>query len=311
MIRSRALFLIIVIGLFSCEGKKVSADLDTPKKGTIHISVDESFRPVIEEEIKRFEETYPEAHVVASYKPESACFQDFIKDSATRLAIITRGLTYKEAKYLKDSLGYRPQWQRLATDAVCVIVNGNSSDTLFTLDRLSQQLQGKINRNQVLVFDGLRETGTLRYIKDSILKGGMLDTSVVKAAKDSKDVIEYVKTHENAIGFVGINWIGNPEDSSQVNDLKKLKLGWVQCDACEGKPFVKPMQQSILSRRYPLVRGLFFLLRENYVGLGSGFIGFLQLERGQLIFRRAYLGPEMDFDIRKVKLNSKLPTDSF
>ena len=309
MIRTQGLILIILI-LFSCKGKLGRSVIDTPTKGTIHISVDESFRPVIEEEIKLFEATYPETHIIASYKPEAACFEDFISDSATRLAIITRGLSYKEAKYLKDSLGYRPQWQRLATDAVCVIVNGNSTDTLFTLERLSQQLQGKINRDQVMVFDGVRETGTLRFIKDSILKTGILDTSVVKAAKDSKDVIEFVKAHENAIGFVGINWIGNPEDSNQVKDLRKLKLAYVQCDACEGKPYVKPMQQSILTRRYPLVRGLFFLLRENYVGLGSGFIGFLQLERGQLIFRRAYLGPEMDFDIRKVKLNSTLPGDS-
>lgn len=302
-------FLVFSIYLccFSCKEKGKVTGVDTPSSGTIQISVDESFRPVMEEEIKLYEATYPGVKIIATYKPESACFQDFLHDSATRMAMVTHGLTVNESKYLSDSLGYRPKWQRVATDALCIIVNSQSSDTLFTQERLAAQLSGKINRNQVMVFDGLKETGAVRFIQDSILKGGNFDTSVVKAAGNSDEVINYVKNHENAIGFVGISWIGNPEDSIQVNALKAVKIGYVQCNICEGKPFIKPSQESILSRSYPLVRGLYFLLRENRIGLGTGFAGFLQMERGQLIFRRAYLGPEMDFDIRPVQLNSTLP----
>jgi phosphate transport system substrate-binding protein len=51
--------------------------------------------------------------------------------------------------------------------------------------------------------------------------------------------------------------------------------------------------------RYPLVRGLSYILKENYEGLGSGFANFLIYERGQLIFRRAYLWPaRMQFEVR-------------
>ena len=63
------------------------------------------------------------------------------------------------------------------------------------------------------------------------------------------------------------------------------------------------MQASILTRRYPLVRGLYYILKENYSGLGRGFVNFLEQERGQLIFKRAYLGSRMDFEKRKVKMN--------
>jgi hypothetical protein len=38
--------------LFACKNQKVADDRDTPNKGTIYISVDESFKPVIEEQIK-------------------------------------------------------------------------------------------------------------------------------------------------------------------------------------------------------------------------------------------------------------------
>jgi phosphate transport system substrate-binding protein len=55
---------------------------------------------------------------------------------------------------------------------------------------------------------------------------------------------------------------------------------------------------------------LYYVLKENYNGLGSGFVNFMKYERGQLIFRRAYLWPGiMDFNIRTVKLNEKLEKD--
>ena len=75
---------------------------------------------------------------------------------------------------------------------------------------------------------------------------------------------------------------------------------------CPDSPYVKPTQLGILTKRYPLVRGLFYILKENYNGLGAGFVDFMQFERGQLIFKRAYLGSKMGFAIRDVKINEKL-----
>jgi phosphate transport system substrate-binding protein len=119
-------------------------------------------------------------------------------------------------------------------------------------------------------------------------------------------VLDYVANDANAIGIVGISWIGNPEDTAQVHMLKKVKIGLVKCEYCVDTPYVKPTQAGILSRRYPLVRGLYYIVKENYSGLGSGFAAFLKYETGQLIFRRAYLAPVMDFGIRAVKINEKL-----
>ena len=279
---------------------------DTMASGTIHISVDESFKPVMEEQIRVFEKSYPNAHIIAQYKTEADCFKDFYNDTLNRMIIVTRGLRDDEDAYYLDTLKYYPHWDNIANDAITLIVNSKSNDTIFTLERLRDQLTGKINRNQKIVFDGLNATSTVRFVMDSILKGKQFDTSVVQAVKGSQQVIDYVAKTENAVGFVGISWVGNPEDSAQVNMLNKVKIAYVACDVCEEKPFVKPMQASILTRRYPLVRGLYYILKENYNGLGTGFVNFLNQERGQLIFRRAYLGTRMDFGVRRVKINQKL-----
>ena len=293
---------------YGCNNNKKGLNFpDTPESGTIHISVDESFRPVMEEQIRIFESSFPAAHIIASYKSEADCLRDFFKDSMNRLVIVTRGLKPNEEKYMRDSLMYNPGWNVIASDAIAVIVPAGSKDTLFTMERLKEQLTGKINRGQPVVFDGLNATSTVRFIRDSILKGVSFDTSVVKAAKNSREVIDFVASSENAIGLVGISWIGNPEDTTQIRLLQKVKIAYVQCDPCEEKPYVKPMQASVLTRRYPLVRGLYYIIKENYTGLGSGFIAFLKYERGQLVFRRSYIGPVMDFSTRNVKINEKLP----
>jgi phosphate transport system substrate-binding protein len=292
----------------SCkEDKKVVHPEDTPTKGTIEISVDESFRPVMEEQIAMYETSFPGTKIIAHYKSEVDCFRDFFRDSLNRMVIVTRGLTPKEEKLMTESLGYNPGWNEIASDAVAVVVNKNSNDTLFSLERLQQQLTGKIHREEVMVFDGLNRTSTVRFVEDSILKGKTFDTSVVRAVKTSDEVLEYVAANSNAVGFVGINRIGNPEDPKQVEMLRKVKLAYVKCDVCVNTPYVLPSQESILNRRYPLVRGLYYIIKENYTGLGSGLVAFLKYERGQLIFRRAYLGPVMEFTVRDVKLNEPLP----
>ena len=282
---------------------------DSPSSGIINISVDESFKPVIEEQIKVYEGSYPNAQIIAHYKPEAECFKDLLRDSGTRMIIVTRGLNFREERYFIDSLNYNPVWNSVASDAITVVVNHNSKDTIFTMDRLKKQLTGGLGKKETIVFDGMTATSTIRFAMDSILHGEKFDTSVVKAVKNSREVLEYVAAHENAIGFVGISWIGNPEDTSQVKMLKKVKMAYVQCDRCEDSPYVKPTQLGILSDRYPLVRGLYYVVKENYLGLGSGFANFLTYERGQLIFRRAYLGPIMGFAIRDVRINEKLKKD--
>jgi phosphate transport system substrate-binding protein len=300
--------IAISIGLINCTTKKKQvAATDSLTAGIINISVDESFKPVIDEQIKVFESSYPGAKIIAHYKPEADCLRDILRDSTTRMVIVTRGLTRKEEHYFKDSLNFLPRWDELATDAIAIVVNAKSTDTIFTFERLQNQLAGLMGNKEQIIFDGLNATSTVRFAIDSILRGKKFDTSVVMAVNGSKAVLDYVAANENAIGLVGISWIGNPEDTAQVAMLKKVKMVYVKCDNCGDSPYVKPNQLNIMTRRYPLVRGLYFILKENYSGLGSGFLNFLQYERGQLIFRRAYLGSsKMGFAIRNVKINERL-----
>lgn len=298
------IFSIAIIIFLGCQGANTRTDLDNNESGTIHISVDESFKPVIDSQIQVFEALNTGARIIAEYKPEAECFKDLIKDS-TRMIIVTRGLTPEEEKFYKDSLSYSPTWSKVANDAVAIIVNNNASDSLFSMDELRGILEGSTGDKQVAVFDGLSATSTVRYAIDSILKGKTFDPKRVFAEKSSQGVIDYVSQHNNVIGFVGVSWIGNKEDTAQISFLKSIRIASLEC-TCPEKSYVKPYQVNILRHRYPLVRGLYYILKENYNGLGSGFANFLEYEKGQLIFRRAYLAPtKMNFTVREATLNSQ------
>ncbi len=295
---------LFLVGYISgCDGARERTDIDSPKRGSINISVDEAFKPVIDSQIQVFEALFPEAKIHAFYKPEAECLKDLIKDS-TRMIIVTRGLSDEEEKFYKDSLSYTPGWDRVANDAIALIVNKNSPDTILSMSKIRGILDGSTADKEIAVFDGLSATSSVRFAIDSILKGKPFDPKKVFAQKNSEEVINYVATHDNTIGFVGVSWVGNKEDTSQLTFLRKVKIASVECTSCPDKPYVKPFQYNIITRRYPLVRGLYYILKENYDGLGGGFANFLSYEKGQKIFWRSYLGPaKMNFTVRSATMN--------
>lgn len=282
------LFFLIFISA-SCNNTSTNEmNNDTAQSGTIYISVDESFKPVIEQQIKVFQVSYPKAKIVAEYKAEVECFRDLQEDS-TRMIIVARGINEQESNYFKTKLSYTPKQDILAFDAVAVIVNINSKDTVFTLNQLKNILNGKTNIPAIM--DGNNATSTVRFLKDSILKGESFGKNVV-ASNSSNAVVDAIAKMPNAIGFVGISWVGNNDDPKQKEQLNKIKLSLIECVKCEEKGvFAKPSQSTITYGQYPLARPLYYILKEYSEGLGTGFKNFMTNERGQLIFRRAYLAP--------------------
>ncbi len=282
------LFCISFFILLGCNGGGNGLNQpDTRDSGIIHISVDESFKPVIDAQIQVYEASYPAAKIVAHYKPEAECLQDLGVDSI-RMVITTRGLMPGEKQFIIDSFQLVPEQMVIARDAIAVIVNPASADSFFTMQEIID-LVSKGNTRLKPVFDGVRATSTVRFMIDSVLKGAPLGPNVT-AAQNSQGVIDYVAKNVDAVGFIGVSWIGNKEDSVQMSFLKTVKIANIESVDNPGG-YIKPWQANIYYRRYPMVRDLVYVLKEKHRGLGHGFAYFLSGERGQLIFRRAYLLP--------------------
>lgn len=307
LLANYALYGVFCACIAGCGGgerkyKTISGN-DDLKSGTIHISVDESFKPIIDSQIKVFVSQYPDATIIPHYKAEAECLKDLLNDSI-RMVIVTRGLSEDEVKSLKDTLGFAPSWGKVASDAISVIVNNKQQDSIFSMGDIRSLMNGTSGYKLKPVMDGNAATSTVRFMLDSVLKGQPLGAGVA-AAKSSEEVIDYVSNNENAIGFIGVSWIGNPEDKDQLAFLTKVKVASIEARN-EPDKFIKPYQANIATKRYPMVRGLYYIVKENYSGLGRGFTNFLNGEKGQLIFRRAYLVPtKMDFSVREAQIKEE------
>jgi len=120
--------LLLLNGCSSYEEDKKNWP-DTWDKGTIHISADESFKPIVDALIQVYESNQPDTRIIAHFKPEAECLKDFGNDSI-RVVIATRGYTESEENFIIDSMKVIPLKMTVARDAIAVIVNPVSTDSL-------------------------------------------------------------------------------------------------------------------------------------------------------------------------------------
>lgn len=298
-----SLIVFICLVLFRCKSYREQEDSlpDTKFRGTINVSADESFKPVIDEQVQVYESNFPGTKIIVQYKPEAECLKDLLVDSI-RMVIVTRRHTTEEKEFLADSMNVSLRSMTVARDGIAIILHPDVEDSLYTMKDIREILTGRFKKKLIPVFDGVKATSTVRFVIDSVLSGDSL-TPEAMAARSSEGVIDYVSKNPGVMGFIGVSWIGNPEDTSQLSFLRKVRVGAIESTDIPDA-YVKAYQANIYIKRYPMVRDLNYILKENYKGLGTAFANFMSGEIGQLIFRRAYLAPaQKKLGIRPVKLN--------
>jgi len=97
----------------ACAENKPLQPLESTSEGTISITVEESFRSFMNQELKVFASSFPKAIIKVQYKSEIECFKDLAEDS-TRMIFVTRGLNKAEQANYKNQLGFAPTFGILA-----------------------------------------------------------------------------------------------------------------------------------------------------------------------------------------------------
>lgn len=298
--RQFGLLFFVLIGVFAaCRQAPKDGRTDTYTSGTVAIAADESFQPIVEEEIFVFESLYPLADLVPHYVTEVEAVNLLLKDSL-RLAITSRRLTPEEL-YSFNSRKFFPQQIKIATDGLALISNLSNPDTLISVSDIRDILTGTKTRwkdiypnsrlgDIQLVFDN-KNSSTVRFAIDSICHGKELAGNV-SALKTNKEVINFVAKTPGAIGIVGVNWLSDRNDSTGLSFNKEVHVMSVSHST---QPTVlnsfKPYQYYLYNGDYPLARDLYVLVNDPRNGLCWGFSGFLTSYRGQLIIQKSGLLP--------------------
>ena len=309
----RLLGLLAVAALFSaCQSKPKDGQTDTYTSGVIAIAADESFQPIVQEEIDVFESLFPLAGIVPRYLTEVEAVNLLLKDSL-RLAITSRRLTSEEMNSF-NSRKFFPQEIKIATDGLALITHPNNPDTLIRVQDIRRILTGEAKQWKEiyptsrlkeirLVFDN-KNSSTVRFAVDSICKGAPLSKQV-RALNTNKEVIEYVAKNPDAVGIIGVNWLSDRNDSTGLSFGKEVQVMSVSTAAkATSANSYKPYQAYLFYGDYPLARNIYALLNDPRGALPWGFASFLTSDRGQRIILKSGLVPATQ-PVRVVNVKDK------
>lgn len=304
--------------LSSCSEKKKdpNARTDTYATGKISFGADESFSPIIDEEMQVFHHTYKDATVVPQYMSESEGMNLLLKDS---LLMMFTSRDFKQSEY--DNLKKRQRFPisiHIGYDALAIIANKDNTDSCICVDDVKRILTGEAlhwkdinpasaSRGEIFVAFDNKTSSTVHFVEDSILGGKPITTPNAFATKKTADVIKYVEENPGAIGIIGSNWLNDKRDTTNLTFNRNIRVMLVSKHApATWKNSYKPYQAFIYYDKYPFIRRLYALLNDERgrYGLPYGFAQFIISQRGQMILFKAGLLPAYgNIAIREVKVN--------
>ena len=154
-----------------------------------------------------------------------------------------------------------------------------------------------------LVFDNT-QSSTVRYVEDSICGGKALKGNVY-AQKSNEAVIDYITSNPKAIGIIGVDWLRNENDSTNLSFLPKIRVMSVSNSSIpEVDNSYKPFQAYIALGNYPYVRAVYYMTTDPLMqGKARYFYHFLAEQKGQLIITKSsQLLPWMQVQFKEVNI---------
>ena len=286
---------LVLVGLYSCKGD--SDNKETILTGTTSILVDESILPIIEDQVAVFESQY-NATIKLLPQSEKESVQLFVNNKA-RTIILSRKLNTVEKALFKNKK-ITPLETPFAIDAIALIKNKTSKDSIQDISEIVAFLKGNPTKIKGLVFDNANSSTTRYFLELAGLKS-MPDTGVF-SFKTNEEVIQYVSQNEGMIGVVGVNWIFQPRPSRK-KILEKITVLSIKDKNTNG--YVYPSQENIATRKYPLARVLYIINCQGFEGLGIGFASFISGEIGQRIILKSGLAPVRE-PSRNISIRNKI-----
>ena len=290
--------LASIMVFMSCLNRGPKPLNETPTRGDIKISVDESFQPLLDTEIFTFTHLYNNAYITPQYKPEVDVVNDYMNDSV-KVIVTSRKLTDAQIQYLREQLVIA-RTITFAYDALALVTSKENYDTLLNYNTVRDIFLGKItNWNQInpksnlgeirVIFDN-NGSGNIRFFKERFEITDALSSNFY-AVNSNPEVIDFVSRNKNAIGIVSVNWISDQHDPLTMSFLKKINVLAVSNPFLTDRSYYRPYQGSIYDKTYPFVREIYLISRETFAGLGTGFIQWATAEQGQLIVKKSGLVP--------------------
>lgn len=302
----------------------------TVRSGELTFAVDESVEPLFREYVEIFEAQNEKADLKPVFTDETTALKMFLQDS-TLLTVVPRPLTKTQIEQFKQKHKFAPEVKYFLLDAIVPLVHPDNPVDSLTTAQLRAVLRGDVTKWSELepgapdkpvevVFDR-NGSSVLRYMQDSLLRGGKLGGKAY-AAGSHEQVFQQVAQKPYALGFAGFNWLSKETSAAaqaRRDSVRMVALAKTLADLraetdsvkrnspdAEHLKFELPAAPHYVDlsdysladlthpefyKRWPLQRRVYFLKREPYTGLATGFASYFAGREGQMIAHKAQLVP--------------------
>lgn len=305
------LTLFLPLLLLSACGQKEARKVEQ-KVEHMKFACDATFENIMDQEVDVFEYYYNnsrrQALVVPDYMSQSAAFDSLLDpDNSIRTIVAARQLTSAEKTRLRNQKR-KPREQRVAVDAVALIVNNDNPIEALSMKELREVLSGEVKTWKELwptkldsiriVFDDAGSS-MVHFLRDSI-NGGKPFGANVYAEGSARKVFDAVSRRPNALGIIGVSWVSADMDGTTLSkeELRERSeksdttaLGFspqIKVLAVSGDDTnmaYKPYQAYIFDGRYPLFRSIWMITTTVGGTLNNAFYSFVTGMQGQKVIQ--------------------------
>ncbi|EOZ5528332.1 PstS family phosphate ABC transporter substrate-binding protein [Vibrio metschnikovii] len=245
-----------------------------------------------------FNELYPNVNAQVQASGSSTAPPALTEETA-QFGPMSRPMRLREIEAFERTHGYKPTELRIAIDAIGVFahrdnpiegLNFTELDQIFSvtlrcgatesINRWSQLgLDYSWAKRRMQLFGRNSVSGTYGYFKQTALCGGDFKAHV-NQQPGSASVVQSVASSINALGYSGVGY--------RVSGVKLVPI------ARQGRDYVYPSHDNILSGEYPLSRYLYLYVNKHpgrpLMPLEREFVRFIFSKQGQdLVSKEGYL----------------------
>jgi phosphate transport system substrate-binding protein len=291
---------LTAVSLVSCtSGSSDKKNTNDWNRGSITMAADENLQSITEQMTEVYEAQFDETNINLNLQPQDKIINDFINGTVKSM-IVSRTLTDDEKATARQNQNSEITETVFAYNAIAVVTCRDSKDTLFELNAIKEYLQP--NADSKLVFDNQR-SGIAKFI----MQKATVDAALFKNAlvvTNALEVIEYVCSNKDAIGFIPFNFFSDEDDPQTRHILSKIRVLPVRHDAAVSTI----SQESIYNFSYPLQQTISVVLGNNPELVGRGFANFLCRDKAAKILLKAGLVPRF-MPVRKINILDELKTN--
>lgn len=258
------LFFVLLFMLFGKKKLNINTK-DEWNEGTVEIAADSNMQSVLEPLAVIYENYYPNTDIQFLYRNEDVVIADF-KQKKDKAIAINRLLTDVELNNISVAHNVSIEKITFAYDAIAVITNRNNSDTVYYLGETEKNLQSTTKK---LIFDNAKSGIARTLMTVSNAAPAYFKNAYTLSTID--DVLKYIETNKNAIGFIPYHLLSNRYDAK----AKYIRANFKILPIAYKDTIVAISQQSIANEKYPLVRPISIYIGNCPEQVIQGFTSFL------------------------------------